>query len=213
MENTPTIMRFNINEKILYVKVFWQPNANDLFNVKIYDGKKAWSGRFSYAFARKYQEIIDETEEQYHSNVKEAFSKDPKFIYSFTLSPDDNISATFTWKKKIKGMDTVVHGCVPVHREDTKENRALLLDFLLAENQDLRRTVQTVNMRNAELTANLEKCIKDLDKFVSIKTSLELSFYDKFEQLLNAKKKRMQLLESSPHDATTNVNIFEEDVI
>lgn len=110
-------------------------------------------------------------------------------------------------------MDTVVHGCVPVHREDTKETRALLLDFLLAENQDLRRTVETVNMRNAELTANLEKCIKDLDKFVSIKTSLELSFYDKFEQLLNAKKKRMQLLESSPHDATTNVNIFEEDVI
>lgn len=102
MENTPSMMRFNINEKILYVKVFWQPNANDLFNVKIYDGKKAWSGRYSYEFARKYQEIIDETEEQYHSNVKEALSKDPKFIYNFILSPDDNISATFTWKKKTK---------------------------------------------------------------------------------------------------------------
>ncbi|CAB3246297.1 unnamed protein product [Arctia plantaginis] len=213
MEKTPSMTRFNINEKFLYVKVFWQPNENDLFNIKMYDGKKAWSGRFSYEFARKYQERLDETEEKYQANVKEALRKDPKFIYSFTLIPDDNTSATFSWKKKIKGTDTVVHGCVPVHRDDTKETRAFILDFLLAENQDLRKTVESVNLRNAELAANLDKCKKDLDKFVGIKTSLELSFYDKFEQLLNAKKKRMRLLEITPHDATTNVNNIEEEII
>lgn len=200
-----SITKFDIKGKPLYVKVLWRQNFNDLFQIKIFDGELTWSGRFSYEFAKKYRERFEQTEEEYYKNVKRSLMGfgNGDFTYDFAIAADDNNSATFTWKKifedSLHCFAALVHGSVPVHRDQTVESKDLLLDFLLAENKELRTTINSLNVKNDEIITDLKKCKTELEKFVDIKTSLETSLYGKFVQLLNAKKRRIQLLEGSLH--------------
>ncbi|XP_026734251.1 uncharacterized protein LOC113498456 [Trichoplusia ni] len=197
-----SVTKFDVKGKSLYVKVIWKPNENDLFHITIYDGDVTWSGRLSHEFAQKYRERFEENEEQYLKDVKKSFqqSGEGDFVYDFDVKDDVN-SAIFTWKKKFEDSQheiaTLIHGSVPVHREDTLETKDLLLDFLLVENIDLRTTIDNLKEKNEGILNDLKKCKTELEKFVDIKTTLETSLYGKFVQLLNAKKRRIQLLEGN----------------
>ncbi|XP_030038785.1 uncharacterized protein LOC115454186 [Manduca sexta] len=183
----------------LYIKLLWKQNENDLFHIKVFDGTTSWSGRYSYIFAKKFIEHIclddAETEDQYYENVKKALRRQTTdFIYEF--NEIDSNSFKFTWKKKVNNA-LFKYGSVPVHRDENQESKDSLIDFLLQENGDLRRSIAQYKSKNEELNNDLQKCKNELERFVSIKTSLEETLYGKFVQLLNAKKKRIQLLEES----------------
>lgn len=201
IKNNTSITKFDLKGKTLYVKVLWKHNNHDLFHIKIFDGEVSWSGKFTNDFAKKYRERFDETEEQYIKQVKKNLKgRDHSgFTYDFTVNPDDNDSATFTWKKKFQdsmhGLALLVHGSVTVHRDTTKESKDLLLDFLIEENKELRNVIQDLNGKNDVIDTDLMKCKAELEKFVNIKSSLETSLYGKFVQLLNAKKRRIQVME------------------
>lgn len=201
MEKQTSITKFEINEKIFYLKISWKPNENDLFHITIFDGDGTWSGHYSYAFAQKYRERLEESEEDYYDNVRTGLSNHQDFKYSFVLQPDDNNSATFSWKKKFEdslhGLGYMVYGTVPIHRDQKNESKDTLVDFLLSENEDLRNKFDSLKLKNEQLSIDLNKCREDLMKFVDIKTNLESSLYGKFVQLLNAKKRRILLLEDS----------------
>uniref|UniRef100_A0A2A4J5H2 DNA repair protein XRCC4 n=1 Tax=Heliothis virescens TaxID=7102 RepID=A0A2A4J5H2_HELVI len=200
-----SITKFDIKGKTLYVKVLWKQNENDLFHIKIFDGDVTWSGRFSNEFAKKYRERFEETEEQYRKRVKKCLkgSIPSEFTYDFTISQEDNSSGAFTWKKRFQdsmhGLAVLVHGSVPVHQDASPESKDVLLDFLLEENKELRSTINSLQGKNEVIVTDLQKCKAELEKFVDIKTSLETSLYGKFVQLLNAKKRRIQVLEDSLH--------------
>lgn len=193
-----SITKFNIKGQNIYVRMVWEDDDNDLFRLKIFDGNNSWSGRFSVEFANNCRSMLEETEDEYKMNVRKAFSGIHKdFMYDFLVLPDDSSTARFSWKKVFEDSTVMAHGSVPVHLDDVAESKDSLIDFLLKENKDLKEVIEMYNNRNNALTENLEKCKREMEEFVNMKTQLETSLYGKFVQLLNEKKRRIRLLEEN----------------
>ncbi|XP_049878074.1 uncharacterized protein LOC126375219 [Pectinophora gossypiella] len=198
MDNNICIAKYNIRGKFYYGKFDWKENEHDLFHIKLYDGNYCWTGRFSNEFAEIFRNEVDETVEQYRESVKDCLSQSNKmFVYDFVPLPDNPTSATFSWKKKFDGEVLLVHGSVPVHQDQSKENKDSLIDILLQENKDLKLQLQAYDMNIHMLSTELQQSRTELEKFMNMKTSLEMSVYGKFVQLLNTKKRRIQLLEQN----------------
>lgn len=193
-----SISKININGQNVYCRILWEDNENDLFRLKIFAGSSSWSGRFSTEFAENCRSLLDETKEEYKMNARKAFSdSNDDFVYDFVISADDENAARFSWKKVFEDSTIMAHGSIPLHRDDAMESKDALIDLLLSENKDLRETIEVLDMRNNALTENLEKCKKEMEEFVHMKTQLESSLYGKFVQLLNEKKRRIRLLEEN----------------
>lgn len=196
--DTVPITKFELKNKNIYVKLDWKETENELFYIKIFDGDHTWSGRFSNEFAENYREAVHESKEEYYKNIKTALMSNEKcdeYIYDFALVPGETTSATFSWKKKYKAM-TRLHGSAPVHQDhNNTDSKGDLIDFLLNENVDLRKTVVDYTKRNQALRIDLDKCKSELESFVNLKTSIEATLYGKFVELLNTKKTRIKQLE------------------
>ncbi|KAL0869323.1 hypothetical protein ABMA27_007582 [Loxostege sticticalis] len=193
-----SISKFIIKGENIYVRLLWEDNENELFRIKIFDGNNSWSGRFSTEFSESCRSLVDETEDQYKNNVRRGLSGTQKeFTYDFFVLPEDESTARFTWKKVFDDSTVMAHGSVPVHKDDAKESKDTLIDFLLYENSELREVIEANQKKNEALSENLDKCKRELEEFVNMKTSLETSLYGKFIQLLNEKKRRILLLEEN----------------
>ncbi|KAJ8713865.1 hypothetical protein PYW08_007485 [Mythimna loreyi] len=196
-----SITKFNIKGKTLYVKLIWKYDRDGLFHIKLFDGDVTWSGRFTNELVRKYSNRCEETEQLYIKNVKKYLEESSDDVtYDFAICREHSSKATFAWKKKyddIEGPIFLVHGSVTVHIDNSAESKEMLLDFLLEENNELRTTINHLSGKNDVIANDLVKCKTELEKFVDIKTSLEVSLYGKFVQLLNAKKRRIQVLEGN----------------
>ncbi|KAJ8724088.1 hypothetical protein PYW07_008068 [Mythimna separata] len=197
---TTSITKFDVQGRKLYIKLVWKNNESDVFHIKIYDGDATWSGNFTSELLKKYSNRCEETESLYIQNVKKYLkeSTSEEVNYDFAVCRDHDNKASFAWKKKYndsEGPIFLVHGSVPVHLDTNAESKEFLLDFLLEENAELRNAINSLNKKNEVISDDLVKCRTELEKFVDIKTSLEVSLYGKFVQLLNAKKRKIQVLE------------------
>lgn len=193
------VSKFQVHDKSVHIKLIWNRTENDLFQIQIFEEDCSWSGRFSNYFAQKFRERdnIDESEEKYASNVKKCLSgEDENYTFEFTTSLDDQDTASFSWKRRLRGIN-VLHGKVPVHRDVNPEPKSVLIDILLQKNMGLKNEVKELNTQTTKLVSELDKSKQELEKYVNIKTSLETTLYGRFVQLLNAKKRRIQLLEDN----------------
>lgn len=199
MDTTTSVTKFDIKNKKLYVKLIWRPTDNDLFHIKIFDGDVTWSGKFCNDSAKNFSDRCDETEKQYIRHVMRYLkgSAHNEVTYDFVYEENRDL-AKFIWKKRLEdSKGFLTHGSVPVQRDTCVDSKDLLLDFLLEENRDLKTSIESLTKRNEDITEDLKKCKTELEQFVEIKNSLESSLYGKFVQLLNAKKRRIQVLERS----------------
>ncbi|CAB3248732.1 unnamed protein product [Arctia plantaginis] len=198
MEITTLITKYDINNKPVYAKILYKPNEKNLFAITIYEDNNSWSGEFSHELAKKNRERVIETEEVYNENVMKVLSKHTDTDYSFdlTLHADDNNAATFSWKKKLRS-GALVHGSVVVHRDEVPVSKDSILDILILENLELKSKLKSVNLKNEELSQDLDKCVESLEKATELKEASEEILYGKFVQLLNSKKRRIKLLEDN----------------
>ncbi|XP_063367647.1 uncharacterized protein LOC134656059 [Cydia amplana] len=205
-QNNTFVTKFNINGRSIYIKVSWKDNETDVFRLKLYEGERTWSGRFSVEFAEKYMECFDETKSEYLKNVEQSLKGDSDdFTYAFSETGDDE--ATFVWKKKYTGSSaTRIHGSVSLKLE-APESKDVLIDFLLDENKCLQQAISDFNVKTNILTGELDKCKQEMEKYVDIKTSLESVLYGKFVQILNTKKRRIELLEENIQKFTQGKNV------
>lgn len=194
-----SVSKLKLNDqKTVYVKVDWKDNENDLFHIVIFDSENnnTWSGRYSHDFAERHRKNVEETPEEYKNNVKMALSGySRKFKYE--LSHKDPASATFIWKKQYNELASLQHGVVPVHQDGIASKKESLIDILLVQNEDLKQKINEYEMNNDLLNSELKRSKEEVEKFISVKTSLEMSLYSKFIQMLNGKKRRIDLLEDN----------------
>ncbi|XP_026750827.2 DNA repair protein XRCC4-like [Galleria mellonella] len=199
MESTKpstVISKINANGLFLYLKVQWMENNEfDLFNIKIFHANSSWSGRFSREFAEQQRNRIDLDEEEYITNIREALEGCDRFLYDFIVQEKEK-TATFYWKKKFEDAHRK-DGSVPMYRDEQTESIDSLLDHLLKSNRDLKLTIMECNKYNENITKDLNRYKQELKDFVNMKTSIEETLYGKFVQVLNEKKKRIQLLEET----------------
>lgn len=202
---TTSVTKFDVKSKKVFVKLIWKHDDSDFFHIKLFDGDVTWSGKFSNETSKKYRDRCEETEKQYNAHVKQ-YLQGPgnnDVTYDFVIDQADSNLANFIWKKRFEdsqGSVYLVHGSVPVYRDTSVESKDLLLDFLLEENRELKTTIESMTKKNEDVTVDLQNCKTELEKFVVIKNSLEASLYGKFAQLLNAKKRRIQILEGNLHN-------------
>lgn len=193
-----SVSKLKLNDqKTIYIKVDWKDNETDLFHIVIVDSdNNSWSGRYSHEFAERNRKNVEETLEQYKYNVKLALSGYcQKFQYE--LNHKHSESATFVWKKQYGDIALLQHGVVPVHQDGISCKKQNLIDILLAENADLKQKINEYEMNNELLNEELKHSKEELEKFICVKTSLEISLYSKFIQMLNSKKRRIDLLEEN----------------
>lgn len=207
------VSKLQVQDKHVYVKLTWKQNEDNLFHIQVFDDY-SWSGRFSNNFALKFRERdnVDEDEHTYAINVKKALiGEDDNYDYEFTTDLDDSNTASFSWKKKFKGVN-VLYGKVPVHRDVDPEPRTVLVDLLLKKNSDLKNDIKLLHSNTNKLVSELDKSRNELEKYINIKTSLETTLYGRFVQLLNAKKRRIQLLEDNllNFEEPTNISMSSE---
>lgn len=207
-----SINKFNIKGKTLYVQFIWKHDEVDLFHIKIFDGDSTWSGKYNNESVKKYSDCCDETENEYVEHVKRYLEESDhhEVLYDFDINKENSELATFIWKKKFDGGSTIKHGSVSVNLDKTVESKDLLLDILLEENRELRTTIETLNEKNNTVSAELNKYKTELENFVDIKTKLEESLYGKFTQLLNSKKRRIQLLEDNVHKISDSNDVGDD---
>lgn len=185
------------NHDTIYIKVDWKDNENDLFHIVIFDSdNNTWSGRYSHEYEEKHRKNVEETPEEYKNNVKLALSGCCR-NFQYELSLKNSAIATFIWKKQYNEIASLQHGVVPLHLDAISSNKESLIDILLAENEDLKQKINEYEMNNELLNSELKKSKEEVEKFISVKTSLEMSLYSKFIQMLNGKKRRIDLLEEN----------------
>ncbi|CAK1552351.1 unnamed protein product [Leptosia nina] len=189
------ISKLEIKEEPLYIKILWINNSVDLFHIQLLDDKFSWSGKYSLEAAKKYADIVDENETAYQTNVKRCLQNcSTEYVFDFATSSLD--PASFCWKKKFEGSTAVlVHGKVLLYKDGVIEPKNTLIDTLIDKNYKLTQKILRCKEENEKLSIELEKCKKELETFAEMKISLESSLYSKFLQLLNTKKRRIQLLE------------------
>ncbi|KAM3962450.1 DNA repair protein XRCC4-like [Aphomia sociella] len=197
-ESSTIISKLDVNGQFVYLKIQWKENEFDLFHIKIFDqNNNSWSGRFSKEFAENCRNSIDVDDEEYKINTRQALEGyDSSFSYDFIIQEDGN-TAIFHWKKMFDDGTTRRDGSVPIHRDDETESKDCLLDILLNNNRDLKLLIEACHKSNENINKDLNRCKQELEAFVNMKTSLEETLYAKFVQLLNEKKKRIQLLEEN----------------
>lgn len=191
-----SITKYEIDSKPMYVKILYKPNENNLFAITLYEENNCWSGEFSHELAKNNSTRVLESEEEYNENVLKGLSKHADYSFSFAVDSDDENRAIFSWKKKLKS-GFLVHGSVVVHRDQVTESKDSLLDTLILENLELKNKLNFVNLKNKELSQDFDKCVNSLEKATEIKETTEELLYGKFVQVLNAKKRRIKLLEES----------------
>lgn len=185
------------DHKTIYVKVDWKDNEIDLFHIVVFDSdNNTWSGRYSHEFAERHRKNVEETPDQYKNNVKMALlGHCQKFQYEFNHNNSE--VATLIWKKQYGEIALLQHGVVPVHQDGISCQKESLIDILLAENRDLKQKINEHEMNNELLNDELKHSKEEVEKFINVKTSLEMSLYSKFVQMLNGKKRRIDLLEEN----------------
>ncbi|XP_038206763.1 uncharacterized protein LOC119828617 [Zerene cesonia] len=195
MEQEIFISKFDIKGESIYTKITWKANGNDLFLMNVLVKDASWSGNYSNDTANKFRELTDEDETQYEKNVKECLKNcDSQYIIDFVANA--NNTALFCWKKKFEGSTAVlIHGKVTLLLDQQPERKDQLIDILLKENSKLQQIISKCKQDSEKLNFDLEKSKKELATFADQKISMETTLYGKFIQLLNAKKRRIQLLE------------------
>lgn len=185
------------DHKTIYIKVDWKDNENDLFHIVIFDSdNNTWSGRYSHEFAERHRKNVDETPEEYKKNVKMALSGYCQ-MFQYELSQKQSAFATFIWKKQYGEIALLQHGVVPVHQDEISTKKESLIDILLAENGDLKQKIMDYETNNELLNSELKRSKEEVEKFIRLKSSLEMALYSKFIQMLNGKKRRIDLLEEN----------------
>ncbi|XP_059058292.1 DNA repair protein XRCC4-like [Achroia grisella] len=198
IDSNTLISKIKITSQFLYVKTQWtENNETDLFHMKIFDERKnSWSGTFSKASAEICRNDIDVDKVEYERNLRQALEGfDKSYSYDFIIKPNENI-ATFRWKKRFE--DAVrIDGSLPMYRDEVTETKDSLLDCLVEKIRNMKFLIMEQNKNIENITKDLDKCKQELNDFVNLKSSLEETLYGKFVELLNEKKKRIQLLEEN----------------
>lgn len=196
MHSNTFILKAQINNKAVLLKLLWDQNEVDLFHLQILcDDGKSWSGAFSNDRAQTFIDDLYQTKEVYYANTKKCLTGEGNDEYKLDVSiSGDGDTAKFCWKKKYEDF-IQVQGSLTLNKDNTYLSKDTLIDCLIDENKALRSTIKKLDNQINEMNAELVKCKSELEKFVNNKTSVEESLYGKFVQLLNTKKQRIQLLE------------------
>ncbi|CAH2094336.1 unnamed protein product [Euphydryas editha] len=191
------VTKFNIKENYIYAKVHWANNETDLFCIQIFSSDRSWSGSFSYEQAKSFEERLHENRIEYSENVKNALKRNSDmFLYDFKQLEKNPCESEFCWKKKFADSTALlVHGIVTVQWDVPTESKDCIIDYLLKENEMLQNTIESLKRNNETLNSELDECKSEFEKLIDIKDNLETTLYGKFIQLLNSKKRRIQLLE------------------
>lgn len=193
--NNTFITKFNLTNRYVYIKFIWKPNDDHLFHAKVFDSDSVFSGTFSNESMKRNYERIEESEEIYCSNTLHALrDTSHEFIYDFPSVNSETNTSKFSWKRKLDDGYTTLYGSFTVDRR--KESKDSLIDLLLMQNKELNSKIEQYQKSAEEHNENLNRYRKELEKFTGIKTSLEANLYGKFVQVLNEKKKRIELLEN-----------------
>ncbi|CAF4798600.1 unnamed protein product [Pieris macdunnoughi] len=187
------ISRFEIKGEKVYIKILWKHNEDDLFHIQVLENTSSWYGNYSLESAKHYAELVEETLEIYEKNVRQCLrNRSSDYLFDFVSS----VEPSFCWKRRYEGSTAVLeHGKVNLLRDKLPEPKNRLIDFLLDKNMELTQIIKKSRETCGNLSSELEKCKKELEAFADTKISLESTLYSKFLLLLNAKKKRIQLLE------------------
>ncbi|KAG7298120.1 hypothetical protein JYU34_018889 [Plutella xylostella] len=188
-------VKYDNCDKCVYAMVNWKENDSDLFEIHIFDQENIWTGSFSREAALIFSKEILEDVDKYCASVKEALTKESR-LYSYTLSSLE-VPAQFAWKKQAEKSKVIfLHGKVPLHKAKDK-NKDSLIDYLLNENNQLKENVEHLNTKIQNITYELDKSKNDLQQFLDNKIAMEKNLYGKFAKLLNAKKRRITLLQET----------------
>ncbi|XP_072930122.1 uncharacterized protein [Epargyreus clarus] len=188
------ISKFNVNNKSLYVQVFWKEDITDLFHMQLYYEDESWTGKYTIESATKRLQRLEETTHEYYSNIKECLNGNNKdFAHDFIINSDDINSANFTWKKRFEGA-LKTHGVVSLKRDEVAASKDVLIDFLLEQNKKLISDIDAANKTNNKLKDDLEECAHKLEHVIQNKAHVETTLYAQFVKVLNTKKERIREL-------------------
>ncbi|XP_046971334.1 DNA repair protein XRCC4-like [Vanessa cardui] len=192
------VTKFEVNQHILYAKIFWAKSESVLFDIQVFRDDHIWSGCFSFELAKTFEERLHENAVEYAKNVMDALKlKSNMYKYEFTLSESNACEAKFCWKRLFAESSAVlVHGFVTLQQDKSTETKDSIIDYLLNENKLLQNTIEGLKKNNEQLNNEVENFKSEFEKLIDIKESLESNLYGKFIQLLNTKKRRIKLLEN-----------------
>lgn len=200
LEETITISKLTLDPGgNCYLMVGWQQDSFEMF---IYASGKIWKGRFSQRRLSGFSRNLQMTEEAYFRNVRQILTQQ-RDDYRYELK-----SGFFYWKKKLKN-SVVIEGFLPVDVDNSPEFvKPDLIEVLLELNKHLKHKIQNLGYRYTALKTNYEKCLQDTEEFLNLKIDMEKALCEKFLNLMNVKKTKLEEEEKAATEIKNNETLY-----
>lgn len=183
LDDAITITKIKIQDGKCFLMVGWQTNS---FEIYIYVNETLWKGRFSPKRLVGFSKNLHMNETEYFDRVKQSLSQQRKdYIYELK-------SGFFYWKRKLSDQ-VIIEGFLPVEIMKGQTNvQPDLVEVLLTLNKHLKDKVE--NLQNKFETTKLDynRCLNDTEEFLNLKVDMEKALCEKFLNLLEVKKTKLQ---------------------
>lgn len=185
-ENKVTVTKIYINDSPTYIKVIWDRLA---LQFRLFEENLSWFGTLTTDDIQELSAKSLECDETYLENIKNALNSSNS-MYIFEFKKDSN---EFIIKKKFN--NAIRKYCIIKLAKDESINKDHLIDYFLNKQNLLTKDIKETLESRTRLKIELENCKRNWEEDVKLKQNFEKDLYGKFIQLLNTKKRRIQVLE------------------
>lgn len=183
LDDAITITKIKIQDGKCFLMVGWQTNS---FEIYIYVNEILWKGRFSPKRLVGFSKNLHMNETVYFENVKHSLSQQRKdYIYELK-------SGFFYWKRKLNDQ-VIIEGFLPVEIVKGQTNvQPDLVEVLLTLNKHLKDKVEKLQNKFETTKLDYQRCLNDTEEFLNLKVDMEKALCEKFLNLLEVKKAKLQ---------------------
>lgn len=188
IDESITVTKLNLQDGRAYLMIGWQPQ---FFEMYLYVKDKLWRGRFSANRLTGFSRNLNLSEKDYYDATKRCLSQQ-RDDYRYELK-----SGFFYWKKKYRE-SVIIEGFLPMELDTSPAHtRPDLFEIILVLNKYLKASIADLKRKYKAIKEDYSKCLKDTEEFLNLKIEMEKSLCDKFLNLLNYKKSKVEALEKT----------------
>lgn len=188
IDESITVTKISTQDGSCHLMIGWQPRS---FEMYLFIKDNLWKGRFSAKRLAGFSRNLHMTEDEYYKTTKRCLSQQ-KDDYRYELK-----SGFFYWKRKYKD-SVVMEGFLPMELDiSPPDKRPDLLEIILILNKYMKGKIVDIKRKYKSIKDDYSKCLKDTEEFINLKIEMEQALCEKFLNLLNAKKSKINTLEKT----------------
>ena len=188
---------------VLYALV--QCNSNS-FSLQVIDKHSSWAGVLPHSEISKAAKKAKSSETEFLADTRHALTRCDmgRTNYIYTTSKRAGGGLDLTWKKHlVSGNIKVQLGKLTLDAQPTPSILEKMLEYAVRRINDQHQSIGELEIEREQLVNERALALRQLEKTVSLKETIESDLYRKFMYVLNEKKAKIRRLMEALHDLSS----------